>query len=120
LQAGGHRFDPVHLHQVGGRKPDDGGRSRIVVGPQSSVPLLETRQEDVIREALESVLAGLLIERVKRRVVRDRGGRPLVRVLGYARYLAVGLPEVSSGEEVAVSGEKRRPVSEIGYLIPDT
>jgi hypothetical protein len=29
--------------------------------------------------ALESVLVGLLIERVKRRVVRDRGGRRLGR-----------------------------------------
>jgi hypothetical protein len=62
--------------------------------------------------------AGLLIERVKRRVVRDRGGRPLARVSGYARRSAVGLPEVSSGEMVAASGGRRRQVlGHLGWLL---
>ena len=38
-----------------------------------------TRREDVIRDGALERLAGLLIERVKRRVVRDRGGRRLGR-----------------------------------------
>jgi hypothetical protein len=61
---------------------------------------LDTRHEEVIRGTPQGASAGLLIEKVKRRVVRDRGGRPLARVSGYARHSAVGLPEVSSGEEL--------------------
>jgi hypothetical protein len=46
-------------------------------------------------------LAGLLIERVKRRVVRDRGGRRLGRGCGAMPCMpgSVRLPEVSSGEK---------------------
>jgi hypothetical protein len=67
-----------------------GGDGGLLTAVVRAVVILRTRHEEVIRGGYEP-RAGLLIERVKRRVVRDRGGRRLGRGHGVVPFWGHGL-----------------------------